>query len=306
MRTEWVAKRQNDAVRTQMHYARQGVITEEMQYIAQRENLAPELVRSEVARGRMIIPANIHHTNLEPMCIGVASKCKINSNIGNSAVTSNIDDELEKLRYSVKYGADTVMDLSTGGDIPAIRKAIIGASPVPIGTVPIYEALSRVRRVEDLSAPGDARSDRRAGRAGRGLHDHPRRRAGAVHPADHQAHHRHRQPRRLDPGRVDGEEPQAEHAVRVLRGHLQDLPEARRQLLAGRRPAARQRGRRQRRGAVRRVEDAGRADQEGLGIRRPGDDRRSRPHSHGPDRDAGARRKTRCATRRRSTRWGRW
>ena len=100
----------------------------------------------------MIIPANIHHTNLEPMCIGVASRCKINANIGNSAVTSNIDEELEKLRYSVKYGADTVMDLSTGGDIPRIRQAIIDASPVPIGTVPIYEALSRVRRVEDLNA----------------------------------------------------------------------------------------------------------------------------------------------------------
>src|SRR5271169_1466541 len=151
MRTDWVAKRQNDSIRTQMHYARKGIITEEMHYIAKRESLAPELVRSEVARGRMIIPANIHHTNLEPMCIGVASKCKINSNIGNSAVTSDTEGELEKLRYSVKYGADTVMDLSTGGDIPRIRKAIIANSPVPIGTVPIYEALSRVRRVEDLN-----------------------------------------------------------------------------------------------------------------------------------------------------------
>src|SRR5437870_4677395 len=151
MRKEWAAKRQTDTIRTQMHYARQGIVTEEMHYIAQRESIAPELVRSEVARGRMIIPANIHHTNLEPMGIGIASKCKINSNIGNSSVTSNITGELEKLRYSVKYGADTVMDLSTGGDIPAIRKAIIAASPVPIGTVPIYEALSRVRRVEDLS-----------------------------------------------------------------------------------------------------------------------------------------------------------
>ena len=99
----------------------------------------------------MIIPANIHHTNLEPMCIGVASSCKINSNIGNSATTSNIDEELEKLRYSVKYGADTVMDLSTGGDIPRIRQAILNDSPIPIGTVPIYEALTRVKRVEDLS-----------------------------------------------------------------------------------------------------------------------------------------------------------
>ena len=134
-----------------MHYARQGVTTEEMEYVARRENVEPELIRAEVARGRMIIPANIRHTNLEPMCIGVESKCKINANIGNSATTSNVDEELEKLRYSVKYGADTVMDLSTGGDIPEIRKAIIAHSPVPIGTVPIYEALSRVRRVEDLN-----------------------------------------------------------------------------------------------------------------------------------------------------------
>src|SRR6266571_3744683 len=136
---------------SQMHLARQGVLTEEMQYVARREKLEPELIRSEVARGRMIIPANVNHRNLEPMAIGIASKCKINANIGNSSTTSNIDEELAKLQYAVKYGADTVMDLSTGGDIPRIRKAIIDASPVPIGTVPIYEALSRVRRVEDLN-----------------------------------------------------------------------------------------------------------------------------------------------------------
>jgi phosphomethylpyrimidine synthase len=134
-----------------MHYARQGLITEEMEYVARIEKVAAELIRAEVARGRMIIPANIRHANLEPMAIGVASKCKINANIGNSATTSNIEEELEKLRYSVKFGADTVMDLSTGGDIPEIRKAIIANSPVPIGTVPIYEALNRVRRVEDLN-----------------------------------------------------------------------------------------------------------------------------------------------------------
>ena len=151
MRQNWVAQRLNDKIRTQMHYGRQGRITEEMQYVATRERLTPEVVRDEVARGRMIIPANIHHTNLEPMCIGVASCCKINANIGNSSTTSDIDGELEKLRYSVKYGADTVMDLSTGGDIPRIREAIIRSSPVPIGTVPLYEALARVRRVEDLN-----------------------------------------------------------------------------------------------------------------------------------------------------------
>jgi len=134
-----------------MHYARKGVITEEMEFVARRERLDSAVIREEVACGRLIIPSNIRHTNLEPMCIGVASKCKINANIGNSATTSNIDEELDKLNYAVKFGADTVMDLSTGGDIPEIRKAIIANSPVPIGTVPIYEALSRVRRVEDLN-----------------------------------------------------------------------------------------------------------------------------------------------------------
>src|SRR5436190_10874094 len=152
IRSAWVRQRSNDKVRTQMYYARQGIITGEMEFVARREKVSPELIRSEVARGRMIIPANINHLNLEPMCIGISSACKINANIGNSAVTSHVEEELEKLHYSVKYGADTVMDLSTGGDIPRIRQEIINASPVPIGTVPIYEALNRVRRVEDLTA----------------------------------------------------------------------------------------------------------------------------------------------------------
>ncbi len=151
MRTHWASQYNGDPIRTQLHCARKGIVTAEMEYIARRERLEASLVRDEVARGRMIIPANINHSNLEPMCIGVASLCKINANIGNSSTTSNIEEELDKLRYSVRYGADTVMDLSTGGDIPRIRKAIIEHSTVPIGTVPIYEALSRVRRVEDLS-----------------------------------------------------------------------------------------------------------------------------------------------------------
>src|SRR5438552_10550336 len=152
-RAEWLARRKaenKDGNFSQMHYARQALITDEMQYVAEREKLSPELVRDEVARGRMIIPANINHPELEPMCIGVASLCKINSNIGNSAVTSNVDEELKKLHTSVHYGADTVMDLSTGGGIHEIREAILRHSPVPIGTVPIYEAISRVKRVEDL------------------------------------------------------------------------------------------------------------------------------------------------------------
>ena len=136
---------------SQMHFARRGILTEEMDYVARREKLDPELVRSEVARGRAIIPANIHHRNLEPMAIGIAFRCKINANIGNSVVTSDAAGELEKLHGAVHYGSDTVMDLSTGGDIPGIRKAIIDASPVPIGTVPIYEAISRVKRAEDLT-----------------------------------------------------------------------------------------------------------------------------------------------------------
>ena len=136
---------------SQMHCARRGLITEEMEYVANREKLTPEFVRQELACGRAIIPANIHHRNLEPMGIGVGFCCKINANIGNSATSSNIGEELEKLHRAVHYGSDTVMDLSTGGDIPGIRKAIIDASPVPIGTVPIYEAISRVRRAEDLN-----------------------------------------------------------------------------------------------------------------------------------------------------------
>ncbi len=150
VRRGWVEKRIGPVV-TQMHYARKGIITEEMEYVARRENLQPELVRSEVARGRMIIPANIRHVELEPMGIGIAAKCKINANIGNSATTSNIDEEVDKLRTAVSYGADTAMDLSTGGNIHEIREAILRSSPIPIGTVPIYEAITRVKRVRDLT-----------------------------------------------------------------------------------------------------------------------------------------------------------
>ena len=139
LRDGWVEARIKETVNangsrnvSQMHLARQGVVTEEMRYVAKREKLEAELIRSEVACGRMIIPANVNHRNLEPMAIGIASKCKINANIGNSATSSNIEEELKKLHHAVHYGADTVMDLSTGGDIPTIRKAIIEASPVPV------------------------------------------------------------------------------------------------------------------------------------------------------------------------------
>jgi len=158
VREEWIARRRAEAARagddnfSQMHFARKGLVTEEMLYVADREKVAAETIRDEVASGRMIIPANINHPELEPMCIGVVSLCKINANIGNSAITSNVDEELRKLHTAVHFGADTVMDLSTGGGIHEIREAIIRHSPVPIGTVPIYEAVSRVKRIEDLSA----------------------------------------------------------------------------------------------------------------------------------------------------------
>lgn len=131
---------------TQIEQARAGVITPEMEFVARREDLEPELIRSEVARGRMVIPANKVHLQkrLEPMGIGIAAKTKINANIGNSAVTSNSESELEKLHMAVHFGSDTVMDLSTGKDIDRIRQAIIDASPVPIGTVPIYQMLEEL------------------------------------------------------------------------------------------------------------------------------------------------------------------
>jgi len=156
---------------SQLHYARQGIITEEMKFIAARENLGrsaladgnsfgaaipdfvtPEFVRDEIARGRAIIPANINHPETEPMIIGRNFLTKVNANIGNSAVTSGVAEEVEKLVWSIRWGADTVMDLSTGRHIHTIREWIVRNSPVPIGTVPIYQALEKVGGVaEDLT-----------------------------------------------------------------------------------------------------------------------------------------------------------
>lgn len=137
---------------TQMHYARKGIITPEMEFVALRESLAPEFVRDEVARGRAIIPANINHPEVEPAAIGRNFLVKINANIGNSAVSSSIEEEVEKMTWAIRWGADTVMDLSTGRNIHETREWIIRNSPVPIGTVPIYQALEKVGgRAEDLS-----------------------------------------------------------------------------------------------------------------------------------------------------------
>ncbi len=139
---------------TQMYYARQGEITDAMEFVAEREHIPAVLVRDEIARGRLTLPANIHHLagKLKPMAIGKVATVKINANIGNSAVTSDIEEELEKLRLAVRYGADTVMDLSTGRDLDATREAIIAEAEVPIGTVPIYQAVLNVDQVTDLTA----------------------------------------------------------------------------------------------------------------------------------------------------------
>jgi phosphomethylpyrimidine synthase len=140
-----------DDCRTQMHLARRGLVTPEVVHVAEREHLAADFVRDEVALGRMIIPANVHHTALEPMAIGRQTRVKINANIGSSPTTSSMQEELEKLRLSEHWGADTVMDLSTGKRIDETRQAILDVAIVPIGTVPIYQALERVKRPEDLT-----------------------------------------------------------------------------------------------------------------------------------------------------------
>jgi phosphomethylpyrimidine synthase len=137
---------------TQLHYARQGIVTPEMEFAALREGVEPESVRAEIARGRAILPNNVNHPESEPMLIGRKFLVKINANIGNSAVTSSVEEEVEKLLWAIRWGSDTVMDLSTGTDIHDTREWILRNSPVPIGTVPIYQALEKVGgRAEELT-----------------------------------------------------------------------------------------------------------------------------------------------------------
>ncbi len=136
---------------TQMQYAREGAITKEMRVVAESEGLTPEFVRDEIAKGTLLICANVNHKNLKPIGIGVATRCKINANIGNSSLRSDAACELKKLNTALKYGADAVMDLSTGTDINKIRQVIIDNSPAPVGTVPMYQAVELVENVEDLT-----------------------------------------------------------------------------------------------------------------------------------------------------------
>ncbi len=231
---------------SQMHYARKGIITPEMEYVAIRENLGreairgrvrdgedfgaaipdhvtPEFVRDEVARGRAIIPANINHPESEPMAIGRNFLVKINANIGNSAVASDVSAEVDKMVWAIRWGADTVMDLSTGRNIHDTREWIVRNAPVPIGTVPIYQALEKVGgAAEELSLGNLPRHFDRAGRAGGRLFHHPCRRAAALHPAHRQPGHRHRQPRRLDHGQMVPRPPPRELPLHPLRRDMRD------------------------------------------------------------------------------------
>ena len=145
-RKDWIERREarGDTRFTQMYYAKRGIVTEEMLYCAVRENMDPEFVRSEVARGRAIIPSNKRHLELEPMIVGRNFLVKVNANIGNSVVSSSIEEEVQKLQWATMWGADTAMDLSTGRHIHETREWILRNSPVPVGTVPIYQALEKV------------------------------------------------------------------------------------------------------------------------------------------------------------------
>ncbi len=144
LREKWIQSRPNSPSVSQLHYARQGMITHEMEFVALRENVAPEFVRAEIAAGRAIIPASIRHPEVEPMIIGKNFLVKVNANMGNSATHSHLSEEVEKLLWATRWGADTIMDLSTGKNIHQIREFILRNSPVPVGTVPIYEALEKV------------------------------------------------------------------------------------------------------------------------------------------------------------------
>ena len=240
---------------TQMHYARRGEVTPEMEFVALREGMDP-FVRDEVARGRAIIPANINHPESEPMAIGSRFLVKVNANIGNSAVTSSVAEEVEKLTWATRWGADTVMDLSTGPDIHTTREWILRNSPVPIGTVPIYQALEKVDgSPSDLT--WETYRDTVIEQAEQGV-DYMTVHAGVLlrYVPLTRPGHRHRQPGRVDPGRLVPGPPPGELPLHPLRGAVRDLRRLRRRLLAGRRAASRLDRRRQRRGPVRRAPDA--------------------------------------------------
>ena len=288
---------------TQLEYARAGIITKEMEYIAVRENLGrsaladgesfganipslmtPEFVRSEIARGRAIIPANINHPETEPMIIGRNFLTKVNANIGNSIVTSGAAEEVEKMVWSIRWGGDTVMDLSTGRHIHTIREWIIRNSPVPIGTVPIYQALEKVGGVaEELT--WEIYRDTLIEQCEQGV-DYFTVHAGvrlAHIPLTREPRHRHRLARRLDPRQMVPRPSQGEFPLHAFRGNLRSPRALRRVVLAGRRLASGLDRGRQRRRAIRRAGNVGRAQQDRAAPQRPGDDRRPRPRADAQD-----------------------
>ena len=250
---------------TQYEFARAGIITKEMIYVAERENLGrkqqleraewahndgesfgasvplfvtPEFVRDEIARGRAIIPCNINHAELEPMAIGRNFLTKINANIGNSAVSSSVEEEIDKMVWSIRWGADTVMDLSTGRNIHTTREWILRNSPVPIGTVPIYQALEKCNG-DPVQLTWELYRDTldRAVRTGRRLLHHPCRRAARLRAPHRQARDRHCLARRLDHGQVVPRAPQGELPLHALRRDLRPDAQIRRVVLARRRLA---------------------------------------------------------------------
>ena len=274
---------------------------------ALREGVTPEFVRDEVARGRAIIPANRNHPESEPMIIGRNFLVKINANIGNSAVSSSIGEEVDKLRWSMRWGADTVMDLSTGDDIHETREWIIRNSPVPIGTVPIYQALEKVKgKAEDLNI--DIFLETLVEQAEQGV-DYFTIHAGVL------LRYVPLTARRVTGivsrgGSIMAKWCLSHHQENFLythfERHLRGDEEVRRLVQPGRRAAAGLHRRRQRRGAVRRARDAGRADPDRLEARRAGDDRGAGPRADAQDQGERRQADDASATRRRSTRWGRW
>jgi phosphomethylpyrimidine synthase len=218
---------------TQMHYARRGETTPEMEFIAIREGVEPSFVRDEVARGRAIIPSNINHPESEPMIIGRGFHVKINANIGNSAVASTIEEEVDKMTWATRWGADTVMDLSTGKNIHETREWILRNSPVPIGTVPIYQALEKVNgKAEELT--WELYRDTLIEQA----EQDSRRRAAALCAVDREARHRHRLARRFDSRQMVPRASSGEFSLHALRRYLRDNEGVRRGVLARRRAAS--------------------------------------------------------------------
>ena len=307
LREPWIAaRRRTGHVGTQLYYARRGEITPEMEFVGAREGLPADFVRAEIARGRAIIPSNINHLELEPMIIGRNFLVKINANIGNSAVRSSIEEEVEKLQWATLWGADTVMDLSTGKNIHETREWIVRNSPVPIGTVPIYQALEKVGgRPEDLT--WEVYRDTLIEQCEQGV-DYFTVHAGVL------LRYVPLTARRVTGivsrgGSIMAKWCLAHHQENFLYTRFREICEIMRaydvsfSLGDGLRPGLDRR--RQRRAAVRRAEDAGRADEDRLGVRRPGDERRARATCPCISSRRTWRSSSSGATRRRSTRSGR-